>query len=306
MNRCFTAALLSLALSHGMAGAAPNTPDAGSTSIQMRNLVVFPYPDVAAEIASLDGTAKPTHEGHPIDLDDVASYSVTVASASMRLDAHDMTVLMNRHILPLGNSPIKHVDVTFANGELHMSGSMQKLGATVPFTATATVAPTQGGDMRVHITSMRAGDVVPKSMMDFLGLDLSNIAQPANQAAFHLEGDDMVVPLSAMFPPPIFAGPITSLRLTPDGLYTTVGRTAAASTRPQPHSILAMHCGTVVFGRLTMQDAEIAMVPLNPGRNLGFSPRDYYAQMQGGQVAPQPDQGLVAHVADFRDLPRER
>ena len=58
----------------------------------------------------------------------------------MRLDAHDMTVLMNRHILPLGNSTIKHVDMTFGDGGLHMSGTMQKLGATLPFTAMSPIA----------------------------------------------------------------------------------------------------------------------------------------------------------------------
>ena len=310
--RVFGVALLSLSLGLTLcqpeAWARPEEGQGGETAVLMRNLIMYPYADVAAEVTELHGAAQPVKAGGPIDLDDVSSYRIAVASASMRLDAHDLTVLMNRHILPSGRSPIKHVDVTLSDGELHMSGTMEKLGVPLPFTATATLAPTQAGEMRVHITQMHAGDVVPKGVMDFLGMDLSSIAQPENKGAFHLEGDDMVVPMAAMFPPPIFEGAFTSFRVTHEGVYAVVGRAepAGAAEKAQPHSVMAMRGGTVAFKRLTMRDADIAMVPLDPARNLGYSPRGYYAQMLGGRVIPQADGGLLAQVADARDVARRR
>ena len=38
-------------------------------------------------------------------------------------------------------------------------------------------------------------------VMDALGLQLSNIAQPAKQRALRMEGDGIIVPLASMFPP---------------------------------------------------------------------------------------------------------
>lgn len=281
---------------------APAEPP-GTTRIWMRNLVLFPYGDVPAEVSELSGRVRPTRQGQPIFLDDVTSYAIAVDHASLRLTAGDVTILMNRHILPMGDSPIKHVDVTFNDGSIGMSGTMVKLGVPVPFTATAVLAPTGEGDMRVQMTAMRAGEVVPKSVMDALGMQMSNIAQPANRQAFHMEGDDMVVPLVSMFPPPLFTGRLTALRVTPAGLFGTIGGQEQADPPAiRSRSYLSMRGGTVMFAKLTMRDADMTMVPLDQSRDLGFSPVHYYAQMAGGETISEPDRGLVARVKDFRDL----
>jgi hypothetical protein len=274
------------------------------TRIWMRNLVLFPYPDVPVSVSELSGTVRPTREGRPVTLDDVSSYEIPVEHAAVTLSARDMTILMDRHILPIGHSPIKHVDVSFNEGSISMSGTMVKVGVPVPFTATATIVPTQEGDMRVHITAMHAGDIVPKGIMDALGLKLSNIAQPANRRAFHLEGDDMVVPLVSMFPPPLFLGRLSAVRVTPSGLLATIGQPGGSELPDiQAKSFLLMRGGTVVFAKkLTMRDADMAMVPLDPQRDLGFSPEHYYQQMVEGETRSRPDYALVAHVKDFRDL----
>jgi len=44
-----------------------------------------------------------------------------------------MTRLMNRHVLPDGQTPIRQVEVGFGEGTVLMSGTMVKLGAPVPF-----------------------------------------------------------------------------------------------------------------------------------------------------------------------------
>ena len=291
-------------------GAPAPPPAAEETRIWMRNLVLFPYGDVPASVSKLSGIVRPTHEKRPITLDDVSSYAVSVEHASMALSASDVAILMNRHILPAGNSPIKHVDITFNDGSLSMSGTMVKLGVPVPFTATATLAPTTGGDMRVHMTAMRAGNIVPKGVMDALGMQLSNIAQPATPRAFRVEGDDLLVPLASMFPPPVFLGKLTALRVTPAGLFASVGREDNESEPPggvQAKSFLAMRGGTVLFAqKLTMRNADMAMVPLDPQKDLGFSPAHYYQQMVAGETLSRPDYGLVARIKDFRDLNNKR
>jgi hypothetical protein len=258
-------------------------------------------------VSALSGRVRPTREGNPIVLDDVTSYAIAVDHASLRLTADDVTVLMNRHILPMGNSPIKHVDVSFNDGSIGMSGTMVKLGVSVPFTATAVLSPTSRGDLRVRITDMRAGEIVPKRVMDALGMQMSNIAQPANPQAFHMEGDDMIVPLASMFPPPRFTGRLTAVRVTPAGLFGTIGeQDQADQPGVQSRSYLRMRGGTVMFAKLTMRDTDMTMVPLDAGRDLGFSPVHYYLQMVGGETISQPDRSLVARVKDFRDVRPDR
>jgi len=299
----------SLALDHRSATATEQPVErAGMTQIWMRNLILFPYGDVPTSVSALDGAVRPTKQGRAIVLDDVTSYAISVERASVALTAADVTALMNRHILPIGNSPIKQVNVTFDDGAISMSGTMVKLGIPMPSTANAVLAPTRDGDLRVHMTAMRAGDVVPKSVMDALGLQLSNIAQPENPRAFRMEGDDMVVPLISMFPPPLMLGKLTAVRVTRAGLFATIGQGEVTSPPGiQASSYLHMRGGTVVFAKkLTMANADMTMVPLDASRNLGFSPSDYYEQMVGGYTISMPDYSLVAHVKDFRDLRNRR
>lgn len=269
---------------------------AGPVRVSMRDVVLYPYSDVPATVASLSGQVLPEHPPKPIVMDDTASYRIDVTSAEMRLTAEDMTRLMDRHILPDAHTPIRDVHVTFGEGNIGMSGTMVKLGAPVPFTATATMEPTQSGDLRVHVTAMRAAGIIPKGLIDALGLQLDTLAQPANRGVFHIEGDDMIVPVISMFPPPRFAGRLASVRVTPQGLVAVLGKPAEPAAPPvQAGSYIYFQGGTIDFARLTMHDTDLVILPEDAGP-LRFSPVHYYAQLEAGRTEALPNFALAAYV----------
>ena len=289
-----------------MGGGAAAKPAPPGTRIWMRNIVLFAFHDAPARVVRMSGTAIPTRPGRIIDMNDVRSYAVRVRRAEMVMPAASMQVLMNRHILPQADTAIKQVSVTFGNGIILMRGTMQK-GVPVGFTAQAVASVTPRGEMMLTVTKMKAAGFIPKGVMHALGLNLAKVAQPDNRQVFRIVGDTMIIPISSMFPPPRFYGPLRSVRVTPRGLIAVVGTgkfdlPSGTANGPLVH----MRGGRVHFAQLTMAPVDLTLVPKGRATSLGFSPAGYYRQLTGGYSISEPDFGLTAHIADYRALPPAR
>lgn len=299
---------LALLLTVGVAepaGSRSGAQATAGTSFYMRNVVMFPFPNAPSRVERLNGRAVPTKPGRTIDMDDVTSYAVRVRHARMVMPASTMAALMNQYILPSADTAIKRVEVAFGNGDIRMRGVMRKAGVPIGFTATAMPSVSPQGEMLITVTKMKAAGFIPKGVMDALGLKMDKVAQPDNREVFRIAGDTMIIPVASMFPPPKFLGRLRSVRVTPTGMIATLGNDSTASLPglKQP-SYIHMRGGQVNFGRLTMARTDLTMVPKGGGATLGFSPRDYWRQLNAGYTVAQSDYGLVGHVQDYRKLGR--
>ena len=287
------------------AGSQSGSRSALSTGFYMRDVVMFPLPNAPSRVLRLNGTAVPTRRGRMIDMDDVTSYAVRVRRAEMVMPAGTMAALMNQYILPSADTAIKRVEVAFGNGHIQMRGVMRKAGVPIGFTAIAVPSVSPRGEMLITVTKMKAAGFIPKGVMDALGLKMDKVAQPDNREVFRIQGDTMIIPVASMFPPPKFLGQLRSVRVTPSGLYASLG---SGRMRVAPgvraRSYIHMRGGRVNFGRLTMGQTDLTMVRKGQGRTLGFSPRHYWQQLRAGYTVAESDYGLVAHVADYRQLGR--
>ena len=269
-----------------------------------RDVVMFPFDNAPATVRRLSGTAVPTKPGRPVDMDDPASYAVRVRRAEMVMPAATMEALMNQYILPQANTAIKRVSIAFGDGVILMRGTIQK-GVPVGFTAQAVAAPTPDGEMKITVTKMKTAGIVPKGVMDALGLKMDKVAQPHNRDVFRIVGDTMIVPVPSMFPPPKFFGPLRSVRVTPRGMVAVVGAGAAdAPPGAAAGPYIRMNGGRVTFsrGHLLMAPTDLTMIPKTREATLGFSPQRYYDQLLGGYSTNKPNGGLIGHVADYRAI----
>jgi hypothetical protein len=283
----------------------PSAALGGPIKVRIRNVVLYPYRDAPARVAVLSGSAAPTRAGGAIVLDEIGSYGIMIQHAQVHLSAPSMTVLMNRYVLPASNGPIKHVDITFGAGTIAMSGTLVKGHARIRFKASAVPEPTADGDMRIRIVKMTAGGFVPKGVTDALGLKMSKVAQPRNTAIFHMVGDDMIMPVVSMLPPPKVSGMLRSVTVTPRDMTIVIGTSAAiALPALSANSYIHYRGGVLKFAKLTMRDVDLTVVPKEPGGTLGFSPASYYRQLVAGFTVPQPNRGLVAHVPDYASMSR--
>ena len=241
-------------------------------------------------MAELSGSVAPTQPGGVVTFDDVGSFGIRVEHAQVHISAKSMSVLMKRYVLPAVDGPIRHVDVSFGAGVAGMKGTMVKAGVPIAFQASAMTEATPDGDMQLRIVKMTAAGVVTKGLMDALGLNVSKVAQPANREIFYVTGETMVLPVASMFPPPRFGGRLRSVTVTPTEMVGDI-RAARQPRSPAPStgSYMRLRGGTLSFARLTMHDVDMTIVPKDADKPFGFSPSNYYRQMQAGYIIPQPD-----------------
>lgn len=282
----------------------PQTAVAGPVRVWIRNAVLYPYRDAPATVIELRGSVVPMRAGRPIVFDDIGSYGLEVASARVQIDPRAMTVLMNRVVLPAAKIPIEHVDVTFGSGTVGLSGIVVRGAIRARFRATATVAPTPAGELRLSVKKMTVAGFVSKRLMDALGLTIQHVAPPRDPDVLRVSEDDLIVPLASMFPPPRIGGRVRAVRVEPGRLIATIGAPNAGGALPSTApSFVAFRQGTLRFARLTMRDSDLTLLPAAGESRLGFSPAAYYRQLEAGVTFVRPNGALVARVPDYRSIP---
>jgi hypothetical protein len=276
------------------------------TRVWMRGVVIYPFDDAPTHIDRLSGVIKPAQAGRPVNMDEVASYAIDVGEAEVRVPAESLAALLNRYLLPTARTDLKRVDIRFENDAIRLRGTLKKAGVPIGFSATAVAAPTPSGEMRLDVVKMKAAGFIHKSLMDALGLNLATFAQPERPGVFRIEKNTIYVPMSSIFPPPKFQGRLKSVKVTPQGIRAVMGGAASPGPPPPQSSpaYLMFRGGRVQFGKLTMSDVDMTLLPRKKTATLGFSASGYYRQLVAGYSMSTPDRGLVSYVADYRDLGR--
>jgi hypothetical protein len=286
------------------------SPQKGVTQIFMRNVLFRVMDDVVLKVDSLNGMIEPANPAQIISLDDPNSFSLEMHAASTSISSKDLTNLVNNYILPLAKTPIRGLTMTFDGDQnISITGKFHKL-IDVPFEAKASVQVTPDGNMRMHLSDMKVAGVISQNVLDFLGIKIAKIAQPKRTQTFQIVGNDMIFPISEMFPPPSVSGKLRSIHIDGNRLNLIFGKDDANSvddklpfSLPAPvKSYIYFHGGAMKFGRLTMDPVDMELVSLKKSKPFEFSVARYYEQLLGGYSKSQPNKGLLVYMADYRNL----
>jgi len=314
-----TAAVVRIALAavrphHGPpppAAAAPATAPVDQVRVQVEHTLFHPMDNVALDVERLDGRmiGKP---GELISLDDHNSFSVQIDHAVTRLNARDLSALINSYLLKQAASPIRHVDVSFDGQQLVMKGKVHKL-LTLPFEGRGAISATPEGELRMHMTEFRVAGVLTQGLLNFFGIRLDNVAQPEHKASFRVEGEDFITALNELFPPPRVYGHLTRVHVEGQDLVQEIGVQqeqhaieAIPKALPEPANYVYFTGGRMRFGRMTMENVDLKMVDQIPQNVFDFSLDHYEDQIQAGYVKVLPDLGVVVYAADWHTLQAAR
>jgi hypothetical protein len=288
--------------SRAAAASAQAPPARGAVRIQVRNGLFHVMDDVVLTVSSLDAWMIP-RSGQTVSLDNKDSFLVQIQSGETRLNAQDMTSLLNEYLLPHAKTPVKNVSIRFDGDMVAVKGELHK-GVDVPFEGRASVALSSDGDIRLHFTDLKVAGVLKKGLLDFLGIKLSKVAQPQKQSRFRIEGDDILLPIAALFPPPRIAGRLSAVRIEGDALVQVFGAEDAKIPPPptKAENYIYFRGGRMKFGKLTMDDVDLELVDTDPSDSFDFSLAHYYQQLEAGYSKSQPNLGLLVYMPDYARL----
>lgn len=250
----------------------------------------------------LDGWMVP-RTGQVVSLDHKNTFTLQITAAETRMKDSDLTSLMNDYLLPHAKAPMKDINITFENGVVHIKGHLQK-AVDVPFEGKGEVSIADPADIRLHFTELTVAGVVRKGVLDLFGVKLAKVAQPKKENRFYITGDDIILPIEALFPPPRIYGTLTSVRIEGDSLVQTLGPTDAKVSDPpvQANQYIFFHGGRMEFGKLIMNDTNLELLNEKPAPQFDFSLDHYYVQLQNGYCKLLSNRTVVFYMPGYATI----
>jgi hypothetical protein len=274
--------------------------------IEMRNVRLRVDDGIALDVGQLAGLMISRSADRPPIFDDQRSYVLQLESATISMDMASLEALLNRHVFAYEGAPLKDVAVRTDGDRIVMKGKLRK-GVDVPFSTKAQVSTAGGGEMRLHVESMKAAGVPAKGILDLFGLELDDLVSLRERKGVKVEGDDILIAPGQVLPPPEIRGRLTRIAVSADRLVQTFGDPAAVSKprvhpSPSARNYIYFGGGDIRFGKLTMHDADLQLIDADPRDPFDFFPARYERQLVAGYSKNTPARGLKTYMPDYGDL----
>lgn len=293
---------------HAQNHAAPSEqkpPVPTAVRLQISNADLHVLDNVIIHVPALDAWMVP-QPGQTVSLDHKSSFTMHILRGKTYLKDKDLAELLNTYLLPHAKSPISNISIHFNGQTVEVKGDLKK-GIRVPFEGKAQLSRMQADEIRLHFTSITAAGILRKGLMDALGIKLSNIAQPQEKDRFRIVGDDIIVPIHALFPPPRVDGKMTAVQIEGDAMVQVFGdaSTPLPAPRTPAPNYLYFRGGVMRFGKLTMNDVDLELVDMDVKTPFDFDLAHYYEQLEHGYSKSLPGFGLLVYAPDYRTIEQE-
>ena len=285
------------------AGQTANEP-ANAVQVQMRNVTYHFTDSLSAHIKMLRGEAVPTGKNDFPILDDKDSYVIRVTSAEMTITADSLGKVLDSYVFATHGSPLKDVSMSVDKGRLKIKGKLHDKG-DVPFETSGSLSPTSDGKIRLHTEKIRALHLPMKGLMDAFGLDLAGLIKSGKMPGIAADGDDLIMDLGLVLPPPHIQGSITAIRIEGQDLVEVIGSPAQTQLKHVAAANYMAYWGNQLrFGKLTMADADMILIDMNPEDPFDFDLDHYKDQLVPGYSKITASFGLRVFMKDLDKVQR--
>ena len=286
----------------------PRRTASGPTRFLYRHVNFHIDDSIVLEIASLRGELLPALPGVTPNFDDRRTLLLRIEGGEAAMSTASFSDLLNRYVFNYPNTPLTNIRVSTQGNQIRQQALLHK---KFPTEMIGTLDALPDGRIRFHPTSIRAAGVPSKRLMDVTGLKVDKLVKGTGPRGVTVVGDDMIMDLALMLPPPKVIARVTGVRIEGDRIVQTFGPTARGE-RPRdlrpPNAKAANYMyyrgGTIRFRRMTMADADMQIVDDHPADPLDFSLTRYYDQLVAGYTKNTPDAAMVSFVPDANRLER--
>jgi len=270
---------------------------------EMRNVMYHFSTAIAVHIAYLDGELASTSSGGIPTFDDPNSFTILIRSAKISVSIESLSSALNQYVLAARDAPIKAIQITSQSSKLKIKGRLHSKG-DVAFETEGELSVTPDGRIRVHTEKIKAGHLPVKGLMDLLGEDLSELIDTRKIAGLTIDKNDLLLTPSELFPPPHIHGKLTSISIAGDEIIQQYGD--AVPPALIAGNYMAYHGARLRFGKLTMNDADLLLIDMNPQDPFDFYLDHYKQQMAAGYTKITLNFGLHSYFRDYNKLPHQR
>ena len=269
---------------------------------QMTNVTFHFSKTVAVEIKSLNGVLVPLGRNEFPVFDDKNSYNLRITTAEIAIDSSNLANLFNSYVFAGPHSPLTELSVSVEKGRLKVKGKLHDKG-DIPFETEGTLIPTSDGKLRLQSEKIKALHVPVKGFIDLFGIDLGGLIKEGKVPGLQAEGDDLILDLEQILPPPHIEGKVASVRIEGDDIIQMFGDSDAMPVKNiRTGNYMAFRKNRLQFAKLLMTDADLILIDMDPGDPLDFFLDHYKEQLSAGYTKITPDSGLRVFIKDYKKL----
>ena len=256
--------------------------------------------DIGFQIQRMAATLVPVRAGAPIVFDDPNSMTIDVHRGEVTLDAAKLTAIFDRYLFQFRGSPLRNMRVVPEEGRLRITGEMQR-GGWVPIVLTGTLSMRNANEMAFHAEHVEVAGVGADKLMQAAHVkmaDLLNVETPIAR----LDGDDVVMQVAKLTPPPALKMTITQIAIHPDGVrFTLDDHTLNDIAWPasMPVRGLLIEGGDVKFMRSMPMNIDMAITPIDANAPFVLDLYRYREQMAAGYLTFDEVGALNVHLPSY-------
>jgi len=291
--------LVLLLATFAVSPAADDTPV--EVQVQMRNVRLRVDETTVLQVVRLRGTLVSTRRGHPPVFDDKDSFIVRIDSAQIALSMDSLTRLLNTYVFHYDGSPLKNLTVTTDGPRLKLKGTVHK-GIDLPFTIVADPSVDADGALRLRAHSIKTLGIPAKGLLAFFGVELENLVNLQGRTGMRVVEDTVVIAPGALVPPPRIEGRLQAVRVEPTRVVQIFGPGSLPPLTLPDRSMrnyMYYRGGTLRFGKLTMSDADLALIDANQKDAFDFYQDRYERQLVAGYSKNTVAHGLKVYMPDY-------
>ena len=157
----------------------------------------------------------------------------------------------------------------------------------------------------MHPVNVKTAGIPSTKLMALFGVELADILKSRPDRGINFRDNDLFLDATRVLPPPQTKGRLSSAFIRGNRLVQVFGKGAAAAARSSGNYIW-FRGASIRFGRLTMTDADLKLIDIDPRDPFDFYSARYNEQLVAGYSKNTPDHALRTYMPDFSDLARRR
>lgn len=280
------------------------SPNASMTMVYAHNLELRKGPQFRIYVRWIRGRMLPTRRGVVPSLDDESSFLFQIDRGLIHVNLGDIGNYLNSAMA--SRSPLKDMKLTGEGQQIRLAGVMHKLLIPLPVEVLGTIAPAPGGMVHVRITKINVLKVPVKGLLRGLRVGVDDIVGKEPVNGVEVKDNDLYLNTTALLPPPHIRGQISEIELHAPDAVVTYGNTSPDDDQQLArwHNFLRLRGGSVRFGKLVMNDADLTLVDASDDTWFDLDLGNYHDQLVKGYSRMTPEKGLEMYMPDVgRALP---
>src|ERR1700723_3258460 len=279
-----------------------DTPDVRAVQVAMKNVMYHFSEPIAVHIIRLQGQFTPTSSSDIVIFDDKNAFTLVLASAEIAISCESLAQVLNENVFSSPNAPIKNLSIESKNNQLIIKGKLHQKG-DISFETTGGLSADADARIRLHSDHIKAAHLPVKGLLDLLGIDLPRLIDVHKIRGITVDKDDIILDPEQILPPPYIRGKVTAVRIQGNEIIQTFGSPQPSNfAAKQPGNYIAFRHSDMQFGKLTMHDADLIMIDIDPRDPFDFFLDHYQEQLIAGYTKSTREYGLRVHTRDYDKL----